>query len=123
MSFILQCVGLCWNGSAPKQWPTVLPQRRVDDRRRDDRLRRSSSSSPCTIPLLLLLTCIVSDQDTGKAMRATAQDQDAARLMGINVNRTIAFTFALGGAMAGAAGLLYPRPSARPLPTPASSSA
>ena len=40
-------------------------------------------------------------------MRAIAQDQDAARLMGINVNRTISFTFALGGALAGAAGVLY----------------
>ena len=40
-------------------------------------------------------------------MRATAQDQDAARLMGINVNRTISFTFALGGSLAGVAGLLF----------------
>ena len=40
-------------------------------------------------------------------MRATSQDRDASTLMGINVNKTIAFTFALGGAMAGAAGLLY----------------
>ena len=40
-------------------------------------------------------------------MRATAQDMDAARMLGIDVDRTIAFTFALGGALAGAAGTLY----------------
>src|SRR6266540_2118470 len=40
-------------------------------------------------------------------MRATAQDQDAAAMMGINVDRTISFTFALGGALAGAAGAIY----------------
>jgi branched-chain amino acid transport system permease protein len=43
----------------------------------------------------------------GKAMRAVSEDQEAAELMGINVDRIIVFTFALGGASAGAAGILY----------------
>ena len=40
-------------------------------------------------------------------MRATAQDPDAARLMGIDVDRTISLTFLLGGLLAGAAGMIY----------------
>jgi branched-chain amino acid transport system permease protein len=40
-------------------------------------------------------------------MRAAAQDRDASAMMGINVDRTISFTFALGGALAGAGGLIY----------------
>jgi branched-chain amino acid transport system permease protein len=44
---------------------------------------------------------------TGKAMRAVAQDHDAARLMGINVDSVISVTFAIGSAMAAAGGLLY----------------
>jgi branched-chain amino acid transport system permease protein len=60
-----------------------------------------------TIPVLVGLTWLVTSTRQGKAMRATAQDTDAAAMMGINVNRTISFTFALAGALAGAAGLLY----------------
>jgi branched-chain amino acid transport system permease protein len=60
-----------------------------------------------TVPLVLLLTTFVSRSRIGKAMRATAQDPEAARLMGINVDTTISFTFLLGGLLAGAAGLIY----------------
>jgi branched-chain amino acid transport system permease protein len=106
MSFILQFVGLKWNGSTPKQWPTMIPSGGIGIG--EVTLTYSTIVVVSfTIPVLLLLTYIVQRTKQGRAMRATAQDQDAARLMGINVDRTIAFTFALGGAMAGAAGLLY----------------
>lgn len=106
VSFILQFIGLRWNGSGQKYWPSALPQ---------GSLMLGSVKLPyttiisfaVTIPLLILLTFVVSRTRQGKAMRATAQDQDASRLMGINVNRTIAFTFAVGGALAGAAGLIF----------------
>jgi branched-chain amino acid transport system permease protein len=60
-----------------------------------------------TVPLLLALSWLVNSTRQGKAMRATSQDPDAAAMMGINVNRTISFTFALAGGLAGAAGVLY----------------
>jgi branched-chain amino acid transport system permease protein len=60
-----------------------------------------------TIPVLALLTWFVTSTRQGKAMRAVAQDRDASAMMGINVNRTISVTFALAGALAGAAGILY----------------
>lgn len=56
--------------------------------------------------LMILLQVIVQKTKMGKAMRAVSVDSDAAQLMGINVNRTISFTFALGSALAGAAGVL-----------------
>ena len=56
--------------------------------------------------LTVLLQVIVQKTKMGKAMRAVSVDSDAAQLMGINVNRTISFTFALGSALAGAAGVL-----------------
>ncbi|WP_122646566.1 branched-chain amino acid ABC transporter permease [Enterococcus mediterraneensis] len=56
--------------------------------------------------LMLLLQLIVKKTRMGKAMRAVSVDADAAQLMGINVNRTISFTFALGSALAAAGGML-----------------
>lgn len=59
-----------------------------------------------TLVLMALLQFIVKKTRMGKAMRAVSLDKDAAELMGINVNRTISFTFAIGSALAGAAGIL-----------------
>jgi len=60
-----------------------------------------------SILLQVLLQYVVSRTRLGKAMRAAAYDKPAARLMGINVDGVIALTFALGGGLAGAAGVLY----------------
>ncbi|HAA89772.1 MAG: High-affinity branched-chain amino acid transport system permease protein BraD [Thermoanaerobacterales bacterium 50_218] len=59
-----------------------------------------------TLVLVVFLQYIVYRTKTGKAMRAVSFDKDAARLMGINVDSTIAVTFALGSALAAAAGVL-----------------
>lgn len=57
--------------------------------------------------LMILLQFIVHKTKIGKAMRAVSLDMDAARLMGINVNNTISATFAIGSALAGAAGVIF----------------
>jgi branched-chain amino acid transport system permease protein len=107
MSFILQNVGLIWKGARPVSVPNVLPNGTVF----------SIGGVPYTwdrlfvvlvaVPLLVALTWVVQRTRQGKAMRATAQDREAAAMMGINVDRTISFTFLLAGALAGAAGLVF----------------
>jgi branched-chain amino acid transport system permease protein len=106
LSFVFQNIGLKWNGSTPKQWQSVIGDGGISISGVKVRYSLLVVLAVTTV-LLLALTYIVQGTRQGKAMRATAQDQDGARLMGIDVNRTISFTFALGGAMAGAAGVLY----------------
>jgi branched-chain amino acid transport system permease protein len=60
-----------------------------------------------TVPTLVAMMIVVKQTRWGKAMRATAQNRDAARLMGIDVDRAIAFAFGLGGALAGVGGFVY----------------
>ncbi|MGC8256978.1 branched-chain amino acid ABC transporter permease [Leuconostoc mesenteroides subsp. jonggajibkimchii] len=59
-----------------------------------------------SIVLMLLLTYIVKNTKMGRAMRAVSADPDAVSLMGININHTISFTFAIGSALAAAGGVL-----------------
>ncbi len=107
-SFILQNVGLLWLGGGHRGVPDLIGSQ--------DRLFQIAGvpvtngdvlAAVVTIPLVLLLVAFVTRSRIGKAMRATAQDPEAARLMGINVDTTISFTFLLGGLMAGAAGIIY----------------
>jgi branched-chain amino acid transport system permease protein len=111
LSFVFQNIGQLVNGAGQKYPPTVFQ----DKNGHDIGFNVGGVDIPwsfvvvvsVTTVVLFILSYIVKGTRQGKAMRATAQDQDGARLMGINVNRTISFTFALGGAMAGVAATLY----------------
>ena len=111
MSFILQNVGLLWKGPANLGFPDIIPNTNVLTTvfGFDTNVAITYKQlfvAAVTIPLLVVLTWFVSATRQGKAMRATAQDPDTAGLMGIDVNRTIAVTFIIAGALAGAAGIV-----------------
>src|SRR4051795_9616385 len=106
MSFILQNVGLLWRPTPDSPPDLIRSQQQVLDIGGVTFVRSDFFAWAVTIPLLIALLYFVGQTKYGKAMRATAQDPDAARLMGINVDRTIGLTFLLGGLLAGAAGLI-----------------
>jgi branched-chain amino acid transport system permease protein len=107
MSFILQNIGLVWKGSRPTSVDSILPRGEVFTIGGVAYTWDKLIVLLFTIPVLFVLIWLVQRTRHGKAMRATAQDRDASAMMGINVNRTISFTFLLAGGLAGAAGLLY----------------
>ena len=107
-SFILQNVGLLWRGGSQQGIVDL-----IDSQEELFALAGISVTHGdllaifVTIPLVLAMAAFIARSRLGKAMRATAQDPDAARLMGINVDTTISATFLIGGMLAGAAGLIY----------------
>jgi branched-chain amino acid transport system permease protein len=107
-SFILQNVGLLWRGGSTVGVTDLIRENKTVVRISGVVIHRADILSVgVTIPLVILLAWFVGRTRHGRAMRATAQDPEAARLMGINVDRTISLTFLIGGALAGAAGLVY----------------
>ena len=107
-SFILQNVGILWIGGSPESVPDLIrSQREVFTIAGVPFTRGDLLAVGVTIPLVVLMTTFITRSRIGKAMRATAQDPEASRLMGINVDTTISVTFLIGGMMAGAAGLIY----------------
>lgn len=114
-SFILQNIGIYWKGATPFTPPSIIPLKyrtynvlhewfHLDT---PIRLRLLDLFViGVTIPLLVLLSWFVYRTRMGTAMRATAQDREAAALMGIDINKTIGIAFLVGGALAGAAGMV-----------------
>ena len=107
VSFILQNIVYIWQGPSPQPFPQLLSAQS-----RFDVLGASVSYISVlifavTVILLVALHVFVSRTRMGRAMRSTAQDREAAQLMGVNVNTTIALTFFIGSALAGAAGIVY----------------
>jgi branched-chain amino acid transport system permease protein len=107
VSFILQNVALAIWGPNYVVAPDVLPRTDIVSIGQFDYTWNKGIALIITVPVLLGLVYLIRNTRQGKAMRATAQDKDASAMMGINVNRTISFTFLIAGALAGAAGLVY----------------
>jgi branched-chain amino acid transport system permease protein len=107
-SFILQNVGLLWRGGSPVGVTDLINENATLFHISGVIVHRADVLAlGVMIPLVVGLAWFINRTRPGRAMRATAQDPEAARLMGINVNHTISLTFLLGGMLAGAAGLVY----------------
>jgi branched-chain amino acid transport system permease protein len=107
VSFILQNVALVVAGSGDRSAPQVFPL--------GWQLKLGGASISVlsififvlSLTLMIALQVFISRTRLGRAMRATAQDREAASLMGVDRNQTIALTFLLGGMLAAAAGLVW----------------
>ena len=112
VSFILINLGQFWKGASQVNFPNLVPN--IDLVRAmgfEGSLVTYTTKDlfvlAVAVPLMVGLRTFVTRTRLGKAMRATAQDREAAALMGININVTIALTFLIGGALAGSAGFIY----------------
>jgi branched-chain amino acid transport system permease protein len=107
VSFIFMNVGLVWQGATDVNFPSLIAATNLLHR---DDIRLTYKDLlviGVTVPTMVALTLFVRYTALGKAMRATAQNPTAAQLMGINIDRVIAATFAIGGALAGVASVVY----------------
>jgi branched-chain amino acid transport system permease protein len=120
VSFVLEQIGLFWAGtpsqylvyfglspSSTQGFPGLIPKINLlaDTALNINLTPKQIFAVALAIPLMIGLRWFVSNTRIGKAMRATAQNRDAARLMGIDVDRIISITFLIGGALAGVAGI------------------
>ena len=106
VSYLLQNLAQLIFGTSDRSFPTIFTNRTFV--LGSIRLELSTIVTVVlTAAIMVILTLFIAKSRTGKAMRAVSEDKDAAELMGINVNRTISITFAIGSGLAAVAGLFY----------------
>lgn len=108
VSYFLQNSALLIWGSAPKVFTSIVsgvPGLKLFNGQLTITAESIVTLLSCIV-IMICLTIFINKSKMGKAMRAVSEDNDAARLMGINVNQTISMTFAIGSALAAIAGVL-----------------
>ncbi len=106
VAFILINIMLLWWGPQAQRFPQLLPNWRWQVGQAEITFKLVVLCVTGLI-LMLALNYLVKRTALGKAMRATAQDADAARMMGVDVDRVVVLTFFLGSALAGAGSLFF----------------
>jgi branched-chain amino acid transport system permease protein len=107
VSFILEGIMYVWRGASNVHYPDVLPATRIPLVGGASLGVKDIVVILTAIALVVLLSMFINSTKLGKAMRATAQDREAAQLMGIDINRTISATFFIGAVLAGAGGMIF----------------
>ena len=107
MSFILEGAMYVWRGANNVHFPDLLPESRLSLPGGASLGVKDVIVIVTAVILVVLLNGFINGSKLGKAMRATAQDREAAQLMGININSTIAATFFIGAALAAAGGIIF----------------
>ena len=107
MSFVLEGLMFLWRGPFNLHYPNILPADSISLGGTASIAYKDIAVIVIALGLMTALSLFVERSKLGKAMRATAQDRDAAGLMGIDINRTIAATFFIGALLAGAGGMIY----------------
>ncbi len=108
VSFVLMNIGLVWQGPADLHFPDIVPRHNLLGEEAALQFTLKDLMVIATAaPIMVALALFVKHTSLGRAMRATAQNPVAAQLVGVNVDRVIGATFAIGGALAGAASLIY----------------